>query len=169
MTTPAVPQQGEVTAITTRRSPKSPRWDLMGRYRVEVGGELFLDRLRIVQCPLFAVLLTRIRQPDAGRDPHSHSRAFATLILSGGYTERVWPRPEGLRGPERDTWASHVLHQGHERRHGRFSLRCLPQSWAHRITRVDGNLRTLVIAGPHHREPWSFWTPDGPVPWQEYG
>ena len=141
---------------TTERSPRSPRWDLMGRYQVYVGGELFLDRLRLIQTPLFAVLVTRIHRADDGRDPHNHSRAFATFILSGGYAEQVWSRP-GLRG------------YGRGRVHRRFSLMVLPQSWAHLVTRVDGPLRTLVFAGRHHREPWSFWTAGGPVDWREYG
>ena len=139
----------------TERSPRSPRWDFLGRYQVRVGGEVFLDRLRVVQTPWFAVLLTRIYAGDVDRDPHNHSRAFATFILSGGYTEIVWPRP-GLRGA------------GRVRRHGRFSLRYLPQAWAHSITVIDGPLRTLLIAGRHHGT-WHFWTPAGPVDWKDYG
>jgi hypothetical protein len=154
--------------IRTERSPRSPRWDFLGRYQVRVDGELFLDRLRLVQTPLFAILLTRIYRDDAERDPHNHSRAFCTLILSGSYAERVWPRPEGLALPRSDSWASDVLHQGHERHHGRFSLMRLPQGWAHSITRIDGPLRTLVIAG-RHRGTWHFWTADGPVDWKDYG
>jgi hypothetical protein len=144
----------------TERSPKSPRWDFMGRYQVRVGGELFLDRLRVIQCPWFAVLLTRICHDDNDRDPHNHSRPFATFILSGGYAERVYPMPDhmgrGGAGP------SEV------REHPRFSLRIMPQRWAHQITRIDGPLRTLVIAGRHHGT-WHFWTKDGPVDWKEYG
>jgi len=140
----------------TERSRRSARWDLMGRYQVRVGGELFLDRLRLIQTPLFAILITRIHLPDADRDPHNHSRAFATFILSGGYSEQVWPHPQR-------PGSSKV------RLHKRFSLMRLPQSWAHRIVSVDGPLRTLVFAGRHHREPWSFWTVDGPVDWGEYG
>jgi len=158
-----------MTPPVTERSPRSSRWDFLGRYQVRVGGDLFLDRLRVIQTPLFAVLLTRIYVPDEGRDPHNHSRPFATSILSGGYAERVWPRPESRCGPLRDTWASRVMHDGQAREHRRFSLMVLPQSWAHLITRVDGPLRTLVLAGRHHREPWSFWTEDGPVDWHRYG
>lgn len=143
------------TRTSTRRSDRSPRWDLMGRYQVHVGGDLFIDRLRVVQCPLFAVLLTRIHGPDTGRDPHTHSRPFATFILSGSYTERVWPSPgRGLAATGR--------------RHPRFSLRFMPATWAHQITEVNGPLRTLVIAG-RHRGTWHFRTPDGPVDWKDYG
>jgi len=127
----------------------------MGRYQVRVGGELFLDRLRVVQVPWFAVLLTRIYADDLDRDPHNHSRAFVTFIVSGGYAERVWN-------------TSRVTGEGHVREHRRFSLRFLPQSWAHQITRVDGPLRTFVIAGRHHGT-FHFWTAQGPVDWRDYG
>ena len=139
----------------TERSRRSPRWDFFGRYQVRVGGELFLDRLRVIQTPLFAMLLTRIYADDPERDPHNHSRAFCTFILSGGYAERVWDFDRAAG----ESWV---------REHRRFSLMVLPQSWAHRITRVDGPLRTLVLAGRHHGT-WHFWTAGGPVDWKEYG
>jgi hypothetical protein len=138
----------------TIRSNRSPRWDFMRLYRVEVGGQPFLTRLRIVQCPWFAVLLTRIYQEDEDRDPHNHSRAFCTFILSGSYSERVTETGQSGR-----SW---------DREHRRFSVRYMPQAWAHRITRIDGRLTTLVVAGRHHGT-WYFWTEDGPVDWKDYG
>ncbi len=143
------------TVPATQRARRSPRWDFMGRYQVRVGGELFIDRLRVIQCPWFAVLVSRIHGPDTGRDPHNHSRAFATFILSGSYTERVWASPADLA-----PWR--------EREHPRWSLKVMRRSWAHEITSVRGPLRTLVIAGRHHGT-WHFWTADGPVDWREYG
>ena len=126
----------------------------MGRYQVHVAGRLFIDRLRVIQCPWFAVLLTRIHSADIGRDPHNHSRGFWTFILSGGYTERLCRTSSpGV------TWT---------RRHRRFSLKHMPVGWAHQITRIDGPLRTLVFAGRHHGT-FHFWTPDGPVDWRDYG
>lgn len=151
----ATPSRSRARHPATSRSDRSPRWDFWGRYQVHVDGELFLGRLRVIQCPWFAVLLTRIHGPDTGRDPHSHSRPFATFTLSGSYTERVWRDPAGLSSSR-------------ERRHPRFSLRFMPSAWAHEITGVRGPLRTLVIAG-RHRGTWFFWTPDGPVDWKDYG
>lgn len=159
-----------VARHVTRRSPRSPRWDFMGRYRVYVDGELHIDRLRIVQCPLFAVLLTRIHAPDPGRDPHNHSRPFLSLILDGGYTERVFPHPEAIARDREGCsgWAADILTQGIECRHRRWSWHTMPSGWAHTITEVEPGTLTLVLAG-RHRGTWSFWTPAGPADWREYG
>ena len=114
-----------------------------------------LDRLRVVQCPWFAVLLTRICGADQARDPHNHSRPFLTLILSGSYIERVWADPRDLQ-------------RSRMRGHSRLSLMYMPQTWAHRITEISGRPLTLVLAGRHHGT-WSFWTTQGPVDWRDYG
>lgn len=137
----------------TSRSPKSPRWDLLGHYQVHVDGVLFIDRLRVIQCPWFAVLLTRIHGPDTARDPHDHSRGFVTFILSGSYSEHLIRTADGADLGVRE--------------HPRWSLRHMPRTWAHSITTVRGHLRTLVLAGPHHGT-FHFWTPTGPVDWHDY-
>ena len=135
----------------------------MHAYRVDVDGKPHLRRLRVAQTPLFAVLLTRILEPDPGRDPHNHSRRIIwTWILRGGYTERVYPAPELLTGDVRG-----FVH-GNERIHHRWSLMGLPQSWAHRITSVRPGTLTLVLAG-RHRGTWHFFTADGPIDWKDYG
>jgi hypothetical protein len=139
----------------TVRSQRSPRWDLLGRYRVEVDSRLMLDRLRIVQCPWFALLLTRIREADKVRDPHNHSRPFLTLILQGSYTERVWADTRDMR-------------RSRVRGHRRFSMMFMPQASAHQIIQTTGRPLTLVLAGRHH-DTWSFWTAQGPVDWRGYG
>jgi hypothetical protein len=142
------------THPATSRSPCSLRWGFGGRHRVWVDGELHLIRRR-VQCPIFALLATRIYTPDSGRAPHNHSRWFATLILSGGYWESVWDDPADLSACR-------------ERHHGRFSVMVLRRDQAHRITRVEGKLRTFVVAGPW-RADFEFWTDGGPVPRARYG
>jgi hypothetical protein len=143
----------------TVRTAGSPRWGLMTRHRVWVDGKLLLKRRRIVQTPWFAVLLTRICAPDPGRDPHSHSRPVATLILSGWYAERAWAAPELIT----------LGTPGVVRHHRRWSVMAMRRHWAHRITEVSEEpLRTLVLAGPHRRD-WYFWTPDGPADWRDYG
>ena len=139
----------------TERSPRSPRWGFLARHWVRVGGEPFLGRLQVIQCPWFALLLTRIHGPDEGRDPHDHSRRFASFILSGGYTEAVFTDPGDLtctRPRAHRAGSVHVMRPGH----------------AHLITSVRGPLRTLVVAG-RHRGTWSFWTAGGKVDWREYG
>jgi hypothetical protein len=149
----SAPRTG-TTHPATSRSPRSPRWGFGGRHRVRVGDELHLTRRR-VQCPIFALLATRIFTPDSSRAPHNHSRWFATLILSGGYWESVWDDSADL-----SAWRV--------RHHSRFSVMVLRRDQAHRITRVEGKLRTFVVAGPW-RGDFEFWTPDGPVGRRDYG
>jgi hypothetical protein len=119
-----------------------------------VDGELHLSRRRL-QCPLFALLATRIYTPDSGRAPHNHSRWFATFIVSGGYDEVVYDDPGDLGACR-------------ERYHRRFSVMVLRRDQAHRITRVEGKLRTFAVAGWWRGDFW-FLTEDGPVPREQYG
>lgn len=144
-----------MSPAVTVRSGRSPRWGLMARHRVTVGGKPFITRRQVVQTPLFSVLVSRIHGPDEGRDPHGHSRWFASLILTGGYGEIVFLDPADLpevRIRRHRRWSVHVMRPGH----------------AHLITSVRHPLRTVVIAG-RHRGTWHFWTPAGRVDWREYG
>jgi hypothetical protein len=140
--------------VSTIRSPRSPRWDFLGRYKVHVNDELFIDRWRLLQNPLFAILLTRIYKEDTARDPHNHSRPFITIALTGAYIERVWPDP---RNPD----ISYL------RQHPQFLPVLVHQTDAHEIIHIRRKLRTLVFAGRHHGT-FYFWTKDGPVDWKEY-
>lgn len=137
----------------------------MGRYTVEVDGRLHLDRLRIVQCPWFAVLLTRIHTPDPGRDPHDHSRPFTSLILRGGYVEQVWPHPQFIPAAAESGIS---LPPGVTCRRRRWSVHYMPVRHAHTIDQVEPGTLTLLLAG-RHRGTWHFWTPEGPVDWKTYG
>lgn len=140
---------------TDRKSGGQPLWGISRDYWVNIGGEPFLRRKILVICPWFGIFLTRIYAPDdAKRDPHDHSRWFASLILSGGYAENVYDDPARLMPVTR--------------RHRRGSVHMMPVSRAHAITAVAGPLRTLVLAGPS-RGTWAFWTPAGKVDWKDYG
>jgi hypothetical protein len=132
-------------------------WRVLHRHRTWIDGELFINRLVILQCPWFAVLLTGIRQPDTARDPHDHSRSFITFILSGSYTEQTWRT------------GNTMVNEG-TREHPRFSAKFLSRHQAHHIVSVRGHLRTLLLAGPHTRRPFSFWPLDnsGPISYLEY-
>jgi len=144
---------GMMTRLETKRSTASPRWGVWQRHWVEVGGEPFLDRRQVIQTPWCAVLLTRIYQID-GRDPHDHSRWFASWIISGRYQELVYDNPADLSDRQ-------------FRSHRRWSWYVLRTDQAHRIIGLRQPLWTLVVAG-RHRGTWSFWTPDGKVDWKIY-
>lgn len=146
MTRPATPQA-------------SPRWAVMKPFDVyakDGSGDVYLHRLRIVQTPWFAVYLHDLNLPDSDRDPHDHPWTFWSIVLRGGYTERLFPYPHvlGTAAARKQTW-------------GRWSLHRMPTDQAHMIDRVLPRTKTLVITGRRRRS-WGFWTDDGWIPWQEY-
>lgn len=130
-------------------------WAFLKGFQIVKNGMPYLDRLRVVQTPLFSVYLHRIHTPDMDRDPHTHPWAFASVVLSGGYRETVWDDPG-------ESWKCR------RRERGRFSVGSLNRVQAHRITEVSGVLWTLVVTGPR-RGSWGFWTQDGFVDWKKYG
>ena len=128
----------------------------MEGFQVAKNGRPYLDRLRLLQTPLFGIYLHRIHVPDADRDPHDHPWWFASLVLSGGYDELVWDHPEDIGELA-----------ARRRVRGRWSLRTIRRTQAHMITDVRGQLWTLVLTGPR-RSSWGFWTADGFVDWRDY-
>jgi hypothetical protein len=137
----------------------SPRWALLQPFDIyakDGSGDVYLHRLRIVRTPWFAVYLHDLNLPDADRDPHDHPWAFGSLVLRGGYTERLFPYPhvEGPVGPRVQRWK-------------RWSWHRMPTDQAHMIDAVEPRTKTLILAG-RRRRTWGFFTPDGWVPWTEY-
>jgi hypothetical protein len=67
------------------------RWALLSALDVGADGDPYLDRLRIVQTPLFGIYLHHIHRADREPFPHDHPWWFASLVLTGSYSETVWP------------------------------------------------------------------------------
>lgn len=130
------------------------RWAFLTGFNVGAEGDPYLDRLRIVQAPWFGIYLHHIHRPDRDRDPHDHPWAFWSLILAGGYIERVWP-------DKTDPGTSY------RRVRNRWSPGHLGRRQAHIITHIDGPLWTLVLTGPR-RSDWGFWVDGDFVPWRKY-
>jgi hypothetical protein len=142
---------------------KSPRWAVWQRFEIPDRNEpdrVYLRRLRIVQTPWFGVYLHHIFLPDNDRDPHDHPWPFASFVLRGGYTERVWRNPNRRRDEETDALAVTKTHR-------RWSLHRVSTDVAHQIVQVAPGLKTLVFVGPRVRQ-WGFWTEQGFVAWTEY-
>lgn len=130
------------------------RWAFLEGFDIGIEGDPYLDRLRIVQTPWFGVYLHHIHRPDNDRHPHDHPWTFWSLILAGGYRERVWPdkRDSGLwKGRARKRWS--FMRMGREA--------------AHMISEIDGPLWTLVFTGPRRAE-WGFWEDGTFVSWRKY-
>lgn len=138
-----------------RRAAAGYRWALLRYFEVPDQADptrVHLRRLRIVQTPWFAVYIHWIYLPDTDRDPHDHPWPFASWIIRGGYTERVFTT--------RDSAIRH--------RRGRWSVHRLTTRVAHQIDVLDSATTTLVLVGRRSRE-WGFWTEEGWVPWRRYG
>lgn len=130
------------------------RWAFLEGLDVGADGDPYLDRLRIVQTPLFGIYLHHIHRADRERDPHDHPWWFASLILTGSYEEDVWPDKH-----KADYWRT--------RQRRRFSVRCTRRGQAHIITRTVGPLWTLVLVG-RRESGWGFYPGGRFVPWRAY-
>lgn len=130
------------------------RWAIMRWQVIKCQDGLdYLIRWRFVQTPWFAVYLHDLLEPDSARDPHDHPWTFISIILRGGYTERVWPNADGNLIYVR-RWLPGSVHK-------------MTMEKAHMITRVRPRTKSLILCGPRRRN-WGFWTETGFVPWQEY-
>ena len=143
-------------AVAAGKDRRRHRWAVMEGCQVRKHAAPYLDRLCLVQTPLFGVYLHRIHQGDADRDPHDHPWWFVSLVLSGGYVEDIYEDPRYVVVPSRD------------RRRGRWSVGFMRRGHAHQITKVWGVLWTLVLVGPRGRSWRPYWTPNGPVDWRNY-
>ena len=110
-------------------------------------GDVYLSRLMLVRTRLFGIYFHVIRRPDWSRCQHDHPWPFITIILRGGYVEKVG--------------------EHHFFRHpGYVGFR--PRSFEHSITHLlTERSCSLVLRGPN-RETWGFRTPDGKIPWLQY-
>lgn len=118
-------------------------------------GDVYLFRRRLIQTPLFAVYLHDILDADEERAPHSHPFPFASLVVRGGYVERV-------HYPHLGDWSNGgrgELGRGqlHVRQFGRMHTFPRGNGQLHRIIGVQPRTRTLVFAG-RRRDSWGFWS-----------
>lgn len=130
---------------------KGPRWRLLERREIrhEVTGEVIVRRLYLVETPWFGVMLHHLVAPDPDRALHDHPWSFASIILSGGYTETV-------------------DHAGTQRHWPTGTVHCMPAERRHRVAVVLPGTRTLILRG-RKRRMWGFWpTTDTFVPWRAY-
>ena len=110
-------------------------------------GDVYLSRLMLVQTRWFGIYFHIIRRPDWSRCEHDHPWSFVTLILRGGYVEKI--------GGKLFT-----------RRPGYVGYRS--RAFEHSVVKLlNGNSWSLVFRGPNH-ESWGFRTPEGKTPWQRY-
>jgi len=146
-----------MTLSTTRAitaGSRHRRWGFLSGIDIGADGDPYLDRLRLVETPWLALYVHHIHRPDKDPDPHDRPWAFASLVLYGGYAERVWPD-------------KHDASQSFSRDRARFSAARTPRGAAHIITAISRPLWTLVLTGPRRGE-WGFWPGGRFVHWQDY-
>lgn len=129
-------------------------------------GTVYLRRLRVVQTPWFSWLIHWINEPDFDRDPHDHPWTFWSLIVRGGYAERVYSRyAPNTRTPVLSVRSRLANYSTRVWR--RASLHKMATEDAHQITEVIPGTITCVFTGRRVRQ-FCFWTPAGEVPWRRY-
>lgn len=136
---------------------RSPRWAFMSPMTLrDAEGNVYLERLRILDTPLFGVYIHHITAEDPDRDLHNHPWPFLSIVLSGHYIEEI------TREPHADVWKTEL------EAHKRGSIHKFSLAWAHRIRSVDDGTWTLIIRG-RRRPNWGFFIAPGHlVPWRVY-
>jgi hypothetical protein len=148
------------------KGKRSPRWAFWTRMFIpcrQANGDLYLARLRIVQTPLFGIYLHDIYHPDVGA-PHNHPWSFISIVMRGGYVEKVYPDP--LNDP----------HMTNVRKRSWLSAHRMDTTSGHLIVTTKPKTKTLILVGPRKTEGWGFfdmvigsWPPRREyIPWQEY-
>lgn len=135
----------------------SPRWAFMKRRLIGTAGDVYLDRVYLIQTPWFGVMFHRIHRPDNQRDLHNHPWAFLSIVLRGWYNEEV-PCECGL------------ISGNHTKQRTVRWINFKGLSGRHRIAYCSRKpIWTLVFTGPKCQT-WGFFVDDGTrfVKWTEY-
>lgn len=135
--------------------PGDPSRYVFWRYMkiVDPDGNPYLDRLYIFRCPLFGLMLHKIRAADFDRTPHNHpwgitqKSSFWSYVVKGGYTEEL------------ATILGDRLVNGRTETHRR-GWHAFGLDDVHRISAVEPGTVTFVVSG-RKRSGWGFWVEDG--------
>lgn len=110
-------------------------------------GKVHFRRWALIESPLFNVYIHKIARSDEEADAHNHPWKFWSLILKGGYTERLW-----------DNWAAGMT----EVRRGLGSIAFRSTLAFHKITLHEGKPAwTLVVTGARRPDLWGYNTDRG--------
>ena len=119
---------------------------------VSRAGVVHFRRWQVLKSRWGSVYVHQILRSDEDPDMHDHPFAFVSLVLRGGYFERVRTAEGQMYGATRRP-LSIVWH---------------PTSDFHRLKVPARGAWTLVFAGPRTHEPWGYWTSKGWVDHARY-
>ncbi len=134
-----------IRAAASRLSPTSL---FRPREVTDLSGAVYLRRWRLVRCRGFSVALHHILRSDYAPEPHDHPWSYVSVILAGGYWERV--------GGDASRWR------------GAGSVAVRPAGTPHRIDIPDGRPAWTLMLRGRWRRSWGFHTRCGWRPWKEY-
>lgn len=120
----------------------------------------YLERYVLFRGLGFAVYLHRFVGPDDNRDLHDHPFESKSLMLSGGYTEKIYDPLAGsnvLVSPDKHKRIKPIL--AYKIRRPFQLLRQHPDIF-HSIEKVKRNTWTLFLHGKKTRSEWSFLNPE---------
>lgn len=139
--------------------------------------EGYLERLFMINCPLFGLKLHWFYGPDWDQDCHDHPWWFVSLVLRGSYTERRQTVKHPYMGCDVDQLHKMYLDSEMVTTRKRWSVAFRRAKDIHKIIEVEEGTVTLILNGPRRRS-WGFWAPMEPgsghlspmrwVPWRLY-
>lgn len=129
------------------KAGKGARWQFMSRFNIKRGSDTYMERLRVIQTPLFGIYLHKFLRPDYDQFAHDHPWTFLSIVLRGGYTEMRRDKYTGELVPRKvGGWR-------------RFNL--MRRDDAHFISELSRTPTwSLVFVGRRKRS-WGFYVPDG--------
>ncbi len=136
-------------------------------------GDVYLFRRRLIQTPLFGVYLHDVLEGDEiVENLHSHPFPFVSMILRGGYTEKVgFPKRLPVAAfPHEESEDIWVLTDQAEITHRRWGLNVFPRGAAkvHTIIEAKPQTKTLVLTG-RRKDSWGWFVEGhGIVHWSEF-
>ena len=118
-------------------------------------------RWRVMQTPWFGIAVHRINSPDDARPPHTHPWPFVSLVVRGGYDEKVERHCRNRKSG---------LIRSSERTRRAGSVHLVRTIDAHTITTLRRSPTwTLVLVGRRRPEPsWGYWDDYQFTPWDEH-
>lgn len=128
---------------------RSPRWAFMEKFVVpnfDNPRQTYLTRWRIVQTPLFGIMVHRMDGPDSRPTLHDHPWTFLSIFLKGGYMQvvrRDWRNPDRLS----------VVHSTKAAGRRWYLMRRGDAHYIRHLFRTP--TWTLVLTGPRRQE-WGY-------------